>query len=79
MKPYYSIVALLIGLFFTNKASGQVYVYAREDKADIIQNFNIEEILRMGEPKSKSSWQSAKGSGIAYWKPIHLDMAQSFV
>ncbi|HEX8545535.1 MAG TPA: hypothetical protein VF691_01160 [Cytophagaceae bacterium] len=42
MKPYFLLIAVLT-LFLVDKASAQVYVYAREDRADIVQNFNIED------------------------------------
>jgi hypothetical protein len=42
MKPYLLIVAILSLLNLT-ESSAQVYVFAREDKADIIQNFNMED------------------------------------
>ncbi|MBC8052526.1 MAG: hypothetical protein H7Y13_05640 [Sphingobacteriaceae bacterium] len=42
MKLYFLLVTVF-GLFLINEASAQVYVFAREDKADIVQNFNIED------------------------------------
>ncbi|MEJ6978857.1 hypothetical protein WG906_00245 [Pedobacter sp. P351] len=42
MKPFFLIIAFF-ALFITNQCSAQVYVFAREDKADILQNFNMED------------------------------------
>lgn len=42
MKPYFLLIAVL-SLFVINECSAQVYVYAREDKADIVQVFNVED------------------------------------
>ena len=40
---HYLLLITLVSLFVCNQASAQVYVFAREDKADIVQNFNIED------------------------------------
>lgn len=42
MKPYLLLITV-IGFFITDQCFAQVYVYAREDKADIVQNFNMED------------------------------------
>lgn len=42
MKPYFFFIALF-SVLVCNQVSAQVYVFAREDKADIVQNFNIED------------------------------------
>jgi len=42
MKTHFIIITIL-GLLKFNPCSAQVYVFAREDKADIIQNFNVED------------------------------------
>ena len=42
MKPYI-LIFTIISLFVVNECSAQVYVFAREDKADIVQNLNMED------------------------------------
>jgi hypothetical protein len=42
MKPFILLFAI-VSLSFINECSAQVYVFAREDKADIVQNFNVED------------------------------------
>lgn len=42
MKIYFILITVL-GLLKFDVSFGQVYVFAREDKADIVQNFNIED------------------------------------
>ena len=42
MKPYLLLITVLC-FFKINDCSAQVYVFAREDKAEIVQNFNIED------------------------------------
>ena len=42
MKHSFFLITVL-SFFVTSQLSAQVYVFAREDKADIVQNFNIED------------------------------------
>lgn len=42
MKYYFLLIALL-SLFIINECSAQAYIYVREDKADIVQNLNMED------------------------------------
>lgn len=42
MKPYLFLITVIC-FFITNECFAQVYVYAREDKADIVQTFNMED------------------------------------
>ncbi|MFD2163631.1 hypothetical protein ACFSJU_14570 [Paradesertivirga mongoliensis] len=42
MKPFFLLIAVL-SVFSVSKASAQVYIFAREDKADIVQVFNVED------------------------------------
>lgn len=60
MKPFFLLIAVLFS-FSINKASAQVYVFAREDKADIVQVFNVEDggakILKQVSEK-EGKWMS---------------------
>lgn len=40
---HHHFLAASFSLFVFSEASAQVYVFAREDKADIVQSFNIED------------------------------------
>jgi hypothetical protein len=42
MKTLFILFSVL-GFFGINECFAQVYVFAREDKADILQNFNVED------------------------------------
>ncbi|MBC7913066.1 MAG: hypothetical protein H7Y07_02990 [Pyrinomonadaceae bacterium] len=42
MKIYFILITVVV-LFKVDICAAQVYVYAREDKADIVQNFNVED------------------------------------
>ena len=60
MKHYFFLITVL-SFFVTSQSSAQVYVFAREDKADIVQNFNIEDggakILKQTSEK-EGKWSS---------------------
>lgn len=67
MKTYFLLVAFF-SLFMINQSSAQVYVFAREDKADIVQNFNMEDggakILKQVAEK-EGKWVSLLETEIA--------------